>query len=131
MKGSTWRRADGVITITATVPPNTSATVRLPDGKRFDVAAGTYSWTVADQPQPDPQRITTSTSLAAVIDDPVAYRTVLDAFTRIDPAVARDFDRRMAWVENQPLFGAFSLISPAVVAAVEGSLAELNEARGV
>jgi len=127
----TWRRADGAITVTATVPPNTSACVQLPDGQQFDVAAGTHSWTVADLPEPAPQRITTGTSLAAVIDDPVAYRTVLDAFTRIDPAVARDFNRRMAWVENQPLLGAFSLISPAVVAEVENSLDALNEARGV
>ena len=45
--------------------------------------------------------------------------------------MARDFNRRMAWVPNQPLFGAFSLISPAVVDEVERSLVDLNEARGV
>jgi alpha-L-rhamnosidase len=126
-----WRRAGGNLTVTATVPPNTTATVLLPDGQRFHVAAGSHSWTVPVDPEPAPQRLTTSTSLAAVIDDPEAYRTVVDAFTRIDPAVARDFNRRMAWVENQPLFGAFSLISPAVVAEVERSLAELNGSRGV
>jgi alpha-L-rhamnosidase len=126
-----WRRADEGLTVTATVPPNTTATVLLPDGQRFHVAAGSHSWTVPVDPEPAPQRLTTSTSLAAVIDDPEAYRTVVDAFTRIDPAVARDFNRRMAWVENQPLFGAFSLISPAVVAEVERSLAELNVSRGV
>ena len=60
-----------------------------------------------------------------------AYRTGVDAFNRIDPAVGRDFTRRTAWVPNQPLFGAFSLISPAVVDEVERSLADLNRARGV
>jgi alpha-L-rhamnosidase len=126
-----WRRVDGSVTITATVPANSSASVRLPDGQQFDVTAGTHSWTVGVEPDPAPQRLTTSTSLAAIIDDQLAYRSVLDAFSRIDPAVARDFNRRMAWVENQPLFGAFSLISPAVVAEVEESLAALNASRGV
>ena len=71
----------------------------------------------------------TSTSLAAIMDDADAYRAVVDAFSRIDPAVAKDFVRRTAWVPNQPLFGAFSLISPAVVAEVESSLAALNSSR--
>lgn len=73
----------------------------------------------------------TASSLAAIMDDPTAYRTVTDAFTRIDPAVAKDFRRRTHWVPNQPLFGAFSLISPAVVHEVERNLAELNAARGL
>jgi alpha-L-rhamnosidase len=126
-----WRREDGRISITATVPANASAAVRLPDGREFDVAAGRHHWTVDAQPEPAPVRMTASTSLADIMDDPVAYRTVMDAFTRIDPAVARDFTRRMAWVPNQPLFGAFSLISPAVVVEVENSLAALNASRGV
>jgi alpha-L-rhamnosidase len=126
-----WRRVDGSLTVTATVPPNTTAAVQLPDGQQFEVASGSHTWTVSFDPEPAPQRLTTSTSLAAVIDDPVAYRAVLDAFTRIDPAVARDFNRRTAWVEGQPLFGAFSLISPAVVDEVEGSLEQLNASRGV
>ncbi len=117
--------------ITADVPPNTSADVHLPDGQQFTVAAGHHEWTVDAEPQPAPSPMTTSTSLAAIIDDPEAYRTVIDAFTRIDPAVAEDFRKRMAWVPNQPLFGAFSLISPAVVAEVESSLAALNAARAV
>jgi alpha-L-rhamnosidase len=126
-----WRRVDGRIAISADVPPNTSADVLLPDGQRCTVSAGHHEWTVDTQPQPAPVAVTTSTSLAAIIDDPEAYRTVIDAFTRIDPAVAEDFRKRMAWVPNQPLFGAFSLISPAVVAEVEGSLAALNAARAV
>ncbi|MGC3994028.1 MAG: family 78 glycoside hydrolase catalytic domain [Propionicimonas sp.] len=126
-----WRRSGTAIEIAATVPANASAHVRLPDGREFDVAAGTHAWTVAAGAEPAPGVLTTSTSLAAIMDDPAAYRTVLDAFTRIDPAVATDFRKRMAWVPNQPLFGAFSLISPAVVAEVEGSLAALNAQRGV
>ncbi len=126
-----WRRAGQQIVITAVVPANTTAMVSLPDGRRDRVAAGEHEWTVTEQPAPAPQQISSATSLAAIMDDPDAYRTVVEAFTRIDPAVARDFHRRTAWVPNQPLFGAFSLISPAVVDEVEGSLAALNAARGV
>jgi alpha-L-rhamnosidase len=126
-----WRRQDGQLCVRAVVPANTAASVRLPDGRLLEVAAGSHEWTMAEDPQPVAQPVTTATSLAAIIDDPAAYRTVVEAFNRIDPAVARDFTRRMAWVPNQPLFGAFSLISPAVVAEVEDSLAQLNSARGV
>ena len=125
-----WRRVDGGrLRVSATVPANTTATVLLPGGEPFEVAAGHHEWTVADLPEPAPVKLTTDTSLATIMDDPEAYRTVIEAFHSIDPAVARDFTRRMAWVPNQPLFGTFSLISPAVIEAVEHGLAELNAAR--
>jgi alpha-L-rhamnosidase len=124
-----WRRTEGRITVSADVPPNTTAAVRLPGADPFTVTAGHHDWTVDADPQPAPVAVTTSTSLAGIIDDPGAYRAVIDAFTRIDPAVATDFRKRVAWLPNQPLLGAFSLISPAVVAEVENSLARLNAAR--
>lgn len=127
-----WRRLGDQIVVRALVPANITAVVRLPGAEPFTVAAGSHEWSVADMPlEPIPGEVTTATSLAEIMDDPQAYQTVIAAFNRIDPAVARDFTRRMAWVPNQPLFGAFSLISPAVVAEVETSLAELNAARGV
>ena len=127
-----WSRTAEGIEVRATVPANTTAVVRLPGSEAFEVASGAHLWRVADpEAEPAPQAMTTDTSLAAIMDDPVAYRTVVDAFNRIDPAIAKDFTKRMAWVPNQPLFGAFSLISPAVVAGVERSLAVLNESRGL
>lgn len=126
-----WRREHGVVQITATVPTNTSAEVLLPDGRSLDVVAGVHTWTVTEQATGGPVALTTATPLATIMDDPEAYRTVLEAFNRIDPAVAKDFQRRTAWVPNQPLFGAFSLISPAVVSEVEQSIAALNQARGL
>ena len=124
-----WQRVDGDVVITATVPANTSAQVSLPDGQSFEVRAGRHEWRVADVPEPSPSPVTANTPLASIMDDPQAYRTVVDAFSRIDPAVAKDFTTRTAWVPNQPLFGSFSLISPAVVAEVEASLAALNASR--
>jgi len=127
-----WRREGEQIVVRALVPANSSAVVRLPGGEPFTVAAGSFTWTVADVPAtPAPGEVTSATSLAAIMDDPQAYRTVMDAFNRISPSVAREFNRRTAWVPNQPLFGSFSLISPAVVGEVENSLAELNASRAV
>jgi len=125
-----WRRDGGQVVISAHVPANAGAHVSLPDGRSFDVVSGDHEWTVAAEAEPAPSPLTTSTPLSAIMDDPGAYRAVVDAFSRIDPAVGKDFTRRTAWVPNRPLFGSFSLISPAVVEAVENSLAELNARRG-
>ena len=95
-------------------------------------SGGAGQWQVADpEPRVAPEPLTSGTSLAAIMDDPEAYRAVVDAFASIDPAVAKDFTRRTAWLPNQPLVGSFSLISPAVVARMESALAALNESRGV
>ena len=127
-----WRREGDQIVVRALVPANSTAVVRLPGSEPFTVAAGSFTWTCADVlATPVPAEVTSATSLAAIMDDPQAYRTVMDAFNRISPSVAREFNRRTAWVPNQPLFGAFSLISPAVVGEVENSLAELSASRAV
>lgn len=42
-----WRRQGTSFVVTATIPPNTSATIVLPDGQpAFDVGAGSHRWTV-------------------------------------------------------------------------------------
>ena len=128
-----WHRSGDRVTVTATVPPNTRALVRLPDGSpEFEVGSGSYEWTVADAAEvPSFEHLSPTTSLAAIMDDREAYETVKAALARFDPAVAKDFTRRMAWVPNQPLFGTFSLISPVIIAAVEADLNALNARRGV
>ncbi|MCA0294891.1 MAG: glycoside hydrolase family 78 protein [Actinobacteria bacterium] len=126
-----WRRDGDAIVVRALVPASTTAEVHLPGAEPFTVTTGRHEWRVPDAQPAVPGAVSTATSLAAIMDDPEAYRAVMAAFTRISPDVARDFNRRTAWVPNQPLFGAFSLISPAVVAEVENSLAALNAAREV
>ena len=124
-----WRRTDAGIIVNATVPANTTATVRLPGRGEFDVSAGVHEWRVPVSPEPVPGPVTGSTSLAAIMDDPEAYTTILDAFRRVDPAMARDFTRSLAWVPNQSLQGAFALISSTAAGEVEAGLAALNECR--
>jgi alpha-L-rhamnosidase len=42
-----WRLAGGVLEVEATVPPNTTARVLLPDGREpFEVGSGTHRWTL-------------------------------------------------------------------------------------
>jgi len=124
-----WRREDGRIIVRATVPSNAAATVRLPGADPFEVAAGDHEWVIADSLPRKLGPVTSSTSLAEIMDDPQAYATVLGAFRRVDPKLARIFTRSLAWVPNQPLQGAFSIISPAAATEVEVSLAALNESR--
>ncbi|HSN11597.1 MAG TPA: family 78 glycoside hydrolase catalytic domain [Propionibacteriaceae bacterium] len=126
-----WRRQDGRIGVMAVVPANASATVRLPDGSEHQVGSGTYEWSVEDVPPAAPTRVSAESPLSAIMDDPEAYATVMNAFRRIDPNVAKEFRRRTKWVPNQPLFGTFSLISPGVIDEVVGSLESLNESRGL
>ncbi|WP_436775984.1 alpha-L-rhamnosidase C-terminal domain-containing protein [Yinghuangia sp. YIM S09857] len=41
---SAWRIHDGAFHLTATVPPGTTATVRLPDGRTFHAPPGTHTY---------------------------------------------------------------------------------------
>jgi alpha-L-rhamnosidase len=43
---SSWKREAGVFTLDVTIPPNTTATVTLPNGEKKDVESGTYSFRV-------------------------------------------------------------------------------------
>lgn len=71
---SGWERYDGGIRVTAVIPPNTSADVELPDGRRFEVASGPHVWNIEDLPRPPRRQLTLDSSMAALADDPVAYR---------------------------------------------------------
>ncbi len=124
-----WRRHGSTIRINATVPANTCAHVRLPDGRRFDVAAGQHEWSVQQPPQPTAAPVLLSSPLASVIDDAEAHAAVIEACRRIDPAAATKVVRRTAWLPGQPLSGALSELSPLVVAEVERALTTLNASR--
>ncbi len=126
-----WRRQDGRIHVMAIVPTNAAASVRLPDGTRHSVEAGTHEWSVEDTPAAPPVRVSSDLPLATIIDDQEAYAAVMDALRRVDPDVARQFRRRTAWIPNRPLLGTFNLVSPKVVDEVNHSLQALNTKRGL
>ena len=44
---SNWRTENGIFTLEATIPPNSTATVVLPDGSTREVGSGSHQWSVA------------------------------------------------------------------------------------
>ena len=112
-----WERNDdGSLTVTATIPANASAEVLLPGSKtRLIVGSGDHSWrvdaAVAKVPLP---RVSGSVTLAQVIDDPEAYRTILETMAKHDPARANDFRRRTSWIAERRLFDDIPLVPQAI-----------------
>ena len=43
---SNWRKENGQFILDATIPPNSTATVVMPDGTSHDVGSGSYQWTM-------------------------------------------------------------------------------------
>jgi alpha-L-rhamnosidase len=41
---SSWKRDGGAFTLDVTIPPNTTATVTLPNGEKNEIESGTYSF---------------------------------------------------------------------------------------
>jgi alpha-L-rhamnosidase len=44
---SNWRKENGQFILDATIPPNSTATVVLPDGSSRDVGSGSHQWTIS------------------------------------------------------------------------------------
>ncbi|WP_345800592.1 family 78 glycoside hydrolase catalytic domain [Microbacterium sp. AZCO] len=126
-----WTRADGVLRVEALVPPNTTATVVLPDGATHEVSSGTHSWEVPDQATPaTPAPIGLDSSLADVIDDPEAYRAIVEVLEEGKPAAALAFRTKTEWIPGRELSEAiFHQTGPGLQRAVADRLAALNAER--
>ena len=76
-----WSIADGLITVTAVIPPNTSASVSLPgaDGAPIEVGAGTHRWQYRyhDPDARPPLRL--DSLVGEFIDDAGAWAMLADA----------------------------------------------------
>jgi alpha-L-rhamnosidase len=126
-----WTRDSGRIRIEATVPPNTTAVVELPDGQTVEVGSGAYEWEVDAEPaSPPPSHVGLDSSLAAVIDDPEAYRLVVDVLEAGKPDAARTFRTTTQWKPGRDLGEAiFQQTGPELQRVVADRLAELSAAR--
>ncbi len=127
-----WREGDnGSLVVTAAIPPNCRALVRLPGSdEEFEVGSGDHEWTVTDpRTTPAVRAHDSASSLAEIIDDPEVYETVWRAMERIDPEQARSFRRNTDWVAERALSEAFMFVPPQVADEVERALAELNSRR--
>jgi alpha-L-rhamnosidase len=126
-----WTLAEGRLTVTALVPPGTTADVLLPDGPRPDVLAGEHTWTLPWAPaeRPLPQHSLDS-DLTELIDDPEALGVVRAVLAEVDPGRAQAFaGTGIRYEAGVPLRTALMFAAPATFAAVESALSELNARR--
>lgn len=128
---SAWTRADGAIRVEAVIPPNTTATVVLPDGQSHDVGSGSHVWQVADVVETaPPRRVGLDSSLSDVIDDPEAYRAVLDVLGAESSEAAERFRTTTKWVPGRELGEAlFMVAGPDRQRAIEERLAAVSAER--
>ncbi len=128
---SGWRRHGDLLHVHAVVPANTRATVSLPDGSRpFEVGSGEHDWTVRiPLPAPRPrQKLSLETPLGEIIDDPVAYASVLEVFDRHAPQAARTLRTHTRWEDGLPLSVEFFILPKAVQRAIDADLAAATAA---
>jgi alpha-L-rhamnosidase len=127
-----WTRQGDTVRIEATVPPNTTATVDLPDGRTFDIGSGSHSWEIEDDgalPVP-PTEVGLDSSLAAIIDDPEAYAAVLATIEAESPESANAVRTTTKWMPGRHLGQAlFQHAGPELQQAVADRLAELSARR--
>jgi alpha-L-rhamnosidase len=125
-----WRRDAGRIVIEATVPPNTTAVVVL-EGVEHEVGSGTHRWEVSDASAGSaPGEVGLDSSLAAIIDDPEAYRLVLDVLAEDKPEAAERIRTTTKWAEGRNLGEALSRdAGPSLQRKVADRLAELTASR--
>ncbi|TQM23632.1 alpha-L-rhamnosidase [Microbacterium kyungheense] len=128
---SGWSRAGEALRVTATVPPNTTAVVVLPDGRSFEVGSGSHEWETVDAAPPaSTSAIGLDSTLAAVIDDLEAYQAIATVLEAADPDAAHAFRTTTRWSDGRELGEAlFMFAGPDVQQAIAERLADLSSGR--
>ncbi|HMP42819.1 MAG TPA: family 78 glycoside hydrolase catalytic domain, partial [Roseiflexaceae bacterium] len=123
-----WRLAGATLTITAYIPPNTSAIVTLPDATTpFEIGPGSYSWQLAWQNSTNTAaHFTLESSLAELIEDQDRYdKLITFLHNRLPPQIAVMVER-LAGRDDMTLRQAISVIPiPGVLDQVEPELTAL------
>ncbi|MRX45239.1 alpha-L-rhamnosidase [Agromyces kandeliae] len=96
-----WRRAGQTIIVVATVPPNTTAQVELPDGQRATVGSGKHRWSAAAPSEPEREPISLASSLAELIDQPSAYHALRDSLDEVEPGLAEEICAHTRWLRGR------------------------------
>jgi alpha-L-rhamnosidase len=128
---SSWRIADGGITVEAVVPPNTTAHVTLPGGNPITVGSGTHRWSApyADV-RADSAPLTLDSTLGEVADRPGALRVLTDAIVGHLPELAEHVEAGLgAAAQNMTVREAIALIpgGEQLPAEIEAGFARLSE----
>ncbi|NYD67587.1 family 78 glycoside hydrolase catalytic domain [Agromyces atrinae] len=124
-----WRRDGSTIAVTATVPANTTAVVSLPGLPETIIGAGTHEWFIEDVASEAPRGpYGLDSTTAAIIDDPRAYRALLDAVAVHDAAKADTVRRETVWAESRTVRQSLMFTPPDLLADVEAALAAVDPA---
>lgn len=87
-----WSIADGALTVTATVPAGTTATVLLPSGYRAVVESGTHRWTEPFELDDEHHELTVDTALYDVAADPRAREVLTGVIVAHVPEATNALD---------------------------------------
>jgi alpha-L-rhamnosidase len=118
-----WARAGGEIVVRAVVPSNTTAVVELPGQPYAEVGSGAHQWHFADAPASDrPPLDGLAASLSDVIDDPRAYRALLDTVAAFDADRAEAVRAETLWGANRPVGSALMFVPPSLLAEVDAAI---------
>jgi alpha-L-rhamnosidase len=121
-----WRLNGDQLIIEVLVPPNTTARVVLPSGAVHEVGSGSHSWSEQFvSKKPARARLTLSSGLAEIIDDPEAYEAVHSAISAHDAKRARDFRRFTRWTPGRELRDPLNKAPLAILNDIEVALAGL------
>jgi alpha-L-rhamnosidase len=126
-----WRRDGDLVTVTATVPANTTAEVSLPGSVGIlTVGSGEHSWTVTlPDDREKPGEVGPTTPLAAIIDDPEAYRLISEVIAEHSEDAARRFRLTTRWTPGRVLGESMFQLPSAVVGRVFAALEVLSASR--
>ena len=123
-----WRREGSSIVVSAEVPPNTTAVVDLPGREPFEVGSGSHRWPADDRaPRPFAGPFHLDSSTASVIDDPRAYRALIDAIEHHDPAQADVVRRETVWTHGRTVRQSLMFTPHSLLEYVEEALAAISE----
>ncbi|MEV8273301.1 family 78 glycoside hydrolase catalytic domain [Microbacterium sp. NPDC077184] len=118
-----WRRDGAEVVVSALVPANTTAIVDLPGRDAFEVGSGTHEWRMPSAPaSARPMLDGLDASLAEVIDDPRAYRALLDTVAGFDTDRAEALRAETRWGAGRSVSTALMFVPPDLLAAVDAAI---------
>lgn len=119
-----WHRDGTDVVVRAVIPPNTSAVVDLPAHPTgVEVGSGAHEWRYAEPAGAERGPLPgLAASLADVIDDPRAYRALLDTLAEIDPDRAESVRAETVWGAGRALSTALMFTPPDVLAKVDAAI---------
>nr|WP_221446678.1 alpha-L-rhamnosidase [Microbacterium thalassium] len=119
-----WERATDGVRVFAEVPPNTTAVVALPDGRRTEVGSGTHEWLCPEAPASDPAPVDLESSMADLADDPAAYRAFHAALAaQPNRFLAAGVRANALYTPGRSIRDALIFADDAALAAVSAALA--------